>query len=427
MVFDNLPNKEKVYWLNYLLRMEDLFAQQNKRLKAANFELMHPRRKALLEEANAFYQQFYTMIKEDLYPLVSKEALLSRDVLEFNYQGLSAFSLGYILRDWGIGADNAQQQLVTQAIEQQLQALEIGVQEGKALFMGCGMGRYAVDFAHRYEQVEAFDASVLMIWCIEYLQKVTTWEILNKAARNCRTIEDTVQRMVVQMSATQQATIATKVNFFVANATAIPLEKNSIQHIYSIYFTDVLPLPTLYQEVNNLLVEEGLFIHFGPLEYFFDAEESMLSAEEVRLFFEAQGYQILTDEFLPTKHLSSENSMRHRVYDNWFFIAQKSTTKASAPLVLETILCLHNQANLSSTSQIEQGACIGVAYEAALGAQSYELPAIIYELLGQVNGERSIQQLLEALELTDIDAADQERLLQILQELATANIIQPVS
>ena len=179
--------------------------------------------------------------------------------------------------------------------------------------------------------------------------------------------------------------------------------------------------------MNNLLVEEGLFIHFGPLEYFFDAEESMLSAEEVRLFFEAEGYQILTDEFLPTKHLPRENSMRHRVYDNWFFIAQKSTVETSAPLTLETILCLHNQADLSSTSQIEDGACIGVTYEAILGVQSYELPAIIYELLGQVNGERSIQQLLEVLELTDIDPADQERLLQILQELAMANIVQPVS
>ncbi|MGH1335790.1 MAG: hypothetical protein ACRBFS_06650 [Aureispira sp.] len=424
MVFDNLSNKEKVYWLNYLLRMEDRFAQQTKQLSGTSSNAMHPRRRALLKDANLFYQQFYTQIKEDLYPLVSKEALLTPEVLAFNYKGISTFSLGYIMRDWGNGQDNEQQQIITQTIEQKLQTLALAPELGKALFMGCGMGRYAVDFAHRYEKVAAFDASALMIWCIEYLQKVAHWEVLNKAARNCRTVEDTVQRMLVQITAAQQAIIETKVDFFVANATSIPLEKQSVDHIYSIYFTDVLPLPTLYQEVNDLLVEEGLFIHFGPLEYFFEVEEEMLSAEEVRLFFEAQGYHILVDEFLATKHLSSENSMRHRVYDNWFFIAQKSKSKTVALLDMQTVLYLNDKAEISSTSLIEQGSCAAVEHQAKLGAQSYELPAIVYELLLQINGKATIQLLLETLELTDIAPEDQERLLQILQELATSNILQ---
>ncbi|MFK7796165.1 MAG: hypothetical protein AB8E82_01850 [Aureispira sp.] len=423
MVFDNLPNKEKVYWLNYLLRMELHFARQIEQLHTHKFAAMHPQRRALLEEANLFYQNFYTKVKEDLYPLVAKDALLDAEVLDFNYSNLSTFSLGYILRDWGTGQEQEEQQLITQTIEKKLSALGMEVGVGHALFLGCGMGRYAVDLAHRYQRVKAFDASVLMIWCIEYLQKINHWKVLNKNERNCRRIEDTVQRMEVGMTAKQKAIIASKVDFFVANATDIPLPPQSIQHIYSIYFTDVLPLPQLYQEVDQLLMEQGLFIHFGPLEYFFNQEEQMLTAEEVRLFFEAQGYRVLADEFMATKHLSSENSMRHRVYDNWFFIAQKLTAKTEVVLELSTVLSLNNQAQLSSVSQIAEGTCTGVEYEAKLGNQSYQLPEIIYELLGQINGQRSIQALLQVLDLVDIDSEDQAQLLQIVHELATANIL----
>lgn len=424
MVFDKLSDKEKVYWLNYLLRMEQLFARKVKKLEESHFAPMHPQRKALLKKANAFYQEFYGLVRKDLYPLVSKEALLTEEVLKYQYNNLSTFSLGYILRDWGSGQEQEQQQLITQTIQQKLEALGLLGQGEHALFMGCGMGRYAVDLAPHYEQVTAFDASVLMIWCIEYLQKVGSWKVLNKASRNCRTIASTVQEEEVRMTSAQIATIQSKVNFLVANATAIPLEKASVQHLYSIYFTDVQPLPELFQQVNHLLKEQGLFIHFGPLEYFFDQEEQMLSAEEVRLFFEAKGYQVLVDEFMPSKHLSSENSMRHRVYDNWFFVAQKSRAVASISLTWESVVALNNQVDLSSQAVIEQGACEEVVYQVQLGSHSYDLPAVVYELLVAINGKASLQEILEALELQDIDPEDQAQLLQILQELFNNNILQ---
>lgn len=423
MVFDKLLDKEKVYWLHYLLRMEQLFAKKVQQLQESNFAPMHPQRKALLKQANAFYQDFYALIRKDLYPLVAKEALLSGEVLNYNYNNLSTFSLGYLLRDWGTGQENEQQQLITQTIEQKLQALGLFQEGGQALFMGCGMGRYAVDLAPHYEQVTAFDASVLMIWCIEYLQKMGSWKVLNKAERNCRTIASTIQEEEVSMTPAQKATIQSKVNFLVANATAIPLEKASVEHIYSIYFTDVLPLPELYQQVDKLLKEQGLFIHFGPLEYFFNQEEQMLSAEEVSLFFEGQGYQVLVDEFMPSKHLSSENSMRHRVYDNWFFVAQKPVATA-ASLTLNSVLLLNNQVDLSTRAILQEGVCEQVEYQVQWGEQAYNLPAVVYELLLEINGQASLQDLFQALDLQDIDPADQAQLLQILQELLTHNFLQ---
>jgi SAM-dependent methyltransferase len=425
MVFDSLPNSEKVYWLNYLIRMEEMYASMALQLDIVNLKTgIQARRQDLLKEANLFYKDFYTEIKEELYPLVSKDAILDIDALKLDYNGIGAFSFNYLIRDWSNKETDSQQQVISDAIEQKIDLLELNVPEGKALFLGCGTGRYAVNLAHKYQQVEAFDASVLMIWCLEHLQKIKTWDVLRKVERNCRTIEDTVQRIRLEMTPYQGALIESKVHFFPADAANIPLENHSINHIYSIYFTDVLPLYQLYENsIDCLLVGGGLFIHFGPLEYFFNAEKEMLSAEEVRLFFEQKGYVILTDEFLETKHLANPNSMRHRVYDNWFFIAQKPKNKKIERLSSITVLSLNQEIKIQSTAILEKGSCVGQKYMVCLNEQSYQLPAVVHEFLLSCNGVNDINTILKNLELEDITLEESSQLMTIIKELLEANII----
>jgi hypothetical protein len=423
MVFDALPDAEKVYWLNYLIRMEARYAKKVRRLERGSSPAMHERRRALLQEGNAFCQQFYAQIKEQLYPLVSKEALLDIEVLQYNYDSISPFSLGYLSRDWSEAQDHAEQQRIAEVIEQRLAELERLEGQETALFLGCGMGRYAVDLAPHYQRVEAFDASVVMIWCIEQLQRLDRWELLLKHEKNCRRIEETVERVEVAMTPAQKALIQEKIHFFVANANAVPLEAQSVDHLYSIYFTDVLPLARLYASVDRLLSGEGLFIHFGPLEYFFNNEKQMLTAEEVRLFFEAKGYRILTDEFMPSKHLSSAYSMRHRVYDNWFFIAQKPPATAWRTLTWQDALALSSGVQLSADAVVEDGRVVAVQHSIQRGATSYDLPEVIYELLGQVDGKTTLQALFEVLGLQEAHKDDQAQIFAILQELLDKGVL----
>jgi len=425
MVFDSLSNSEKVYWLNYLIRMEHMHGNMAFQLEVDTIQTgMQVRRRDLLKEANLFYKNFYTEIKEELYPLVSKDGLIDFDTLDLDYNSIGAFSFNYLIRDWSNKETDTQQQVISDKIEQKLDLLELNAPEGKALFLGCGTGRYAVNLAPKYREVEAFDASVLMIWCLEHLQKVKTWDVLRKVARNCRTIEDTVQRVCLEMTPTQLEIIESKVHFFLADASDILLENHSINHIYSIYFSDVLPLHQLYQDtIDRLLLENGVFIHFGPLEYFFNEEKEMLTAEEVRLFFEQKGYTILTDEFLETKHLLNPNSMRCRVYDNWFFIAQKPKRQPVELLSTTNVLYLNQDAEIQSTAILDKGACVGQEYMVCLNQESYQLPAVVYEFLLSCNAVNNIKTILKNLELETITTKELDQLMTIFEELLEANII----
>lgn len=423
MVFDPLPDTEKVYWLHYLLRMETRHQRQAQRLSQGVAPTMQPRRQALLQEVHQFHAQFYGQIKEALLPLVTQEALLLPEVLDYNYNNISAFSTGYLSRDWGQGEDHHVQQQITELIAVELDRLALGQGKHTALFLGCGMGRYAVDLAPRYQHVEAFDASALMIWCIEHLLQVDTWEILLQATRNCRHIADTVQRQTVAISPTQKALIQERIHFFVANAKQIPLPNQSVHHLYSIYFTDVLPLTELYEQIERLLLPEGLFIHFGPLEYFFDDERAMLTAEEVRLFFEAQGYTILTNRFFPSKHLVNTNSMRHRIYDNWFFIAQRSNQSGVTTMDLQQVLSLSPNSQLLVEAQHEQGKITGLYHQISRGSIEYQLPEIVYEILLQLDAQTSLEVIFERLDLRDLYPEDEVQLLTILQELTTKQLL----
>ncbi len=424
MVFDYLPEEEKVYWLNYLVRMEVFHENMARRAETVDDSTgMHPRRCALLKEANLFYKDFYATAKSALSPLVSKDAMLDAKVLDFDYKGIGTFSFNYLIRDWAV-KPAYQEEVITKSIVQKLVDLELDCSAATALFLGCGTGKYAVNLAPNYKQVEAFDASVLMIWCIERLQQLKTWEVLRKVERNCRKIEDTVERVRLEMTTSELDTIASKVHFFVADALKLPFKPNTIQHIHSIYFTDVLPLHQLYDRIiDYLLVEEGVFIHFGPLEYFFNNSQEMLTAEEVRLFFAQKGYRILCDEFLETKHLFNPNSMRHRVYENWFFIAQKPVASKTAALNVDSCLSLNSSINLQKTAVLNQGVPIEYEYSIALDEAAYQLPEVVYEMLLHCNGSTSINRILEFLELQDIAKEEQRQLLFILQELLDAKMI----
>lgn len=423
MIFEYLKDQEKIYWLNYVAKIAELHQEKINALSNVSIHSgMHPKRMLLLKEVNTFYKSICVKIQEELYDLVPKELLLTKGTLSFSYKKINLYFLGYLIRDWSSNQIYNQRTIIIAFIEEKLKSIGVK-EENKALFFGCGTGRYAVDLAYRYDQVEAFDASVFMLWSIKHLQRMKTWDVLEKVDRNCRKMEDTVQRFSLEMTKEQATIINEKVNFFWADAANVPLPDNSINHIYSIYFTDVLPLTVLFEEANRLLMDKGLFIHFGPLEYFFDTEHEMLSAEEVRLFFEEKGYRILSEAFLETRHLYIPNKMRYRVYDNWFFVAQKIKTPLPNRISVKDVLCLNNAVEIEAKVVVEQGECSPQIYSASLGDQSYNLPAIVYELLLNINGTATIEDLFEKLNLENVLKEDKEQLLSILQELLTEGFI----
>ncbi|MNK08299.1 N2227-like protein [compost metagenome] len=412
-LFTTLDTEHKLFWFHYLDWMQSLHETEGVLADEGTSEWARHRneRQQLISKANAFYSSYYAMIKEELLSWLSEseKALLAEEPnSETNEVG--SHNTQYLSRDWTKNPDYDQVALIVNRITERL--TELGIRTAsRAFFPGCGSGRYAVELGERYDEVFACDYSFPMIWSILHLHEKRTWEIFHKNARNCRRVADTLESHQLEMTEQQADLIERKIRFFVADALKNGLENHTVDHLYSIYFTDVLPLRIWFQEVDRLLAENGLYIHFGPLEYFFSNENEMYTAEEVRMSFQAHGYTILADEFMETRHLYNAGSMVHRVYDNWLFIAQKPLRKL---ITSDVQIQLHEDAEMNSTKE---------QYTLVFHDRDFTLPSVIFDLLQVFRVPQTLGDALRLLELENLDKESEIQLLAILQELADSNIL----
>lgn len=412
-LFTTLDTENKLFWFHYLDWMQSLHEKQVVVTNEGTSEWARCRkeRQQLISTANTFYSSYYATIKEELLSWLSEseKALLAEEPGSGTNE-VGSHNTQYLSRDWAKNPDYDQVALIVNRIMERLTELGIGT-ASRAFFPGCGSGRYAVEFGERYEQVLACDYSFPMIWSILHLHENRNWEIFHKNARNCRRVTDTLESYQLEMTDQQADLMEQKIRFFVADALKNGLESHSVDHLYSIYFTDVLPLRIWFQEVDRLLVENGLYIHFGPLEYFFSNENEMYSAEEIRLSFQAHGYTILVDEFMETRHLFTTGSMVHRVYDNWFFIAQKPIRK---PITPDVQIQLHEDAEMNSTGEL---------YTLTFHDRDFTLPSVVFDLLQIFRVPKTLHFALKQMDLENLDKESETQLLAILQELADSNTL----
>lgn len=415
LLFTALTLEEKLYWYHYFIWMEFSFSEDD---YEENFylELESSRRRwSLIREAKNFAKDVHSVAKNQLIEHIDPADLLllspSPDVAQHEY-----YNFEYLSRDWSNSDDHQQRKTITEFIENQLQSLSIGSSEN-ALFIGCGNGRYAVDFSDRYEKVRACDKSLMMIWTTLNLKRLKKWDICHKIVRNCRTVEDSIQRETVEMSDVLSRKIDEKVEFMVGDVANIRLEDCSVQHIYSIYFTDVLPLKALWSQIDRLLTDQGLFIHFGPLEYFFSNELEMLTTEEICDFFVDKDYTILANNFLETPHLFMKNSMRHRFYDNWFFIARKNQ---SVEVNLDVSFDIHPESEVVKIVKTTRGKLIE-EWSISNGDLDYDLPEMIADILCIMDGEKSLRDLLYIQGYEEIE--NEMEFISVFKELYAKRLI----
>ena len=276
--------------------------------------------------------------------------------------------------------------------------------------------------AHYYKKIDAFDSSLPMIWSILNLKKIKKWRVLHKIEKNCRKISDTYQDEELVITDEQIRIIDEKINFFVGDLNSIELHSSSVNHIYSIYFTDVFPLKLLLTKIDFLLKNYGLFVHFGPLDYFFTNENEMLTAEEVKSVFIKNNYKVLADEYFSTRHIFMEKSMSHQVYDNWFFVAQK-TPKQEHVLNLESKVLLNGHAKLLAIGSIANNKKLVIKYSVSTNERAYEIPEIIYHLLSNIKQKNSLKTVFKKLELENLKELESKKILEILQELFDSNML----
>lgn len=226
----------------------------------------------------------------------------------------------YLRRDWCYYEEGEMQIDITiKAIKNSLPTTM-----ENALFLGCGAGRLAIEFSNAFSKIYATDKSYSMIWHINKLISDNNFEFYTPLEKNVYSLSNVAKKHIAQIPENIKPIIEEKFEFFVSDVLNLPIKKESIECVFSIYFTDVIALKLWFDKINKIIKKDGYFVHFGPLDYFFSGESEMLTAKEFKSFFEMNGYTTITDELIETPHLDDSNSLVYKVYRNWLFIAQKS-------------------------------------------------------------------------------------------------------
>lgn len=280
------------------------------------------KRKEYFDSLVQAYLHNYNNIRElltNIKPYIEVDNVLNVSTNSDNVVNITLKDYVYLQRDWCYYEDGESQ------IEKTVKSIQnvLPPEMGNALFLGCGVGRLAVEFSNIFTKIYATDKSYSMIWHINKLLLEGNFEFYTPQEKNVYSLENVAQKHTATISDNLKTKIKDKVEFFVSDVLDLPMEKECIDAVFSIYFTDVIALKLWFEKINSITKKDGYFIHFGPLDYFFSAESEMLTAQEFKALFEENGYETITDQIVETPHLNDPNSLVYKIYRNWLFICKK--------------------------------------------------------------------------------------------------------
>jgi SAM-dependent methyltransferase len=219
----------------------------------------------------------------------------------------------YLKRDW-CGLPDAEEQLriIRNCLSSIISRFASDTQS--ALVLGAGLGRIAWDISDHFDHLYATDLAWPMA---TFYNRIANGQPINFADINLSQIAYNIHSTKNLMASTaavgyneqQTAAINDKISYFISDATRLPLPDRSVSCIISVFFTDVLPFQQVFPEINRVLKEDGLFIHFGPLGNNFNQVQSMFTAEDIRSYMFRYGFEGVYENRAGSYHMKSGEKM----------------------------------------------------------------------------------------------------------------------
>ena len=311
-------------------------------------------------------------------------------------------AFNYLKRDW-CGLPEAEEQL--SVIRNSLSTVirEYCHDMQTALVLGAGLGRIAWDLSDCFDHLYATDLAFPMA---SFYNLIAKGEEINFADLNFSQIRSnlhstknlTASTAAVGYTDTDRAHISDKISYFLSDATQLPLPDRSVSCILSVYFTDVLPFPQLFPEVNRVLKKDGLFIHFGPLGNNFSQVQSMFTAEDIKAYLFKYGFEGVYENTAGAFHMKAGEKMHADYYDNWVYAARKKEEAdpqlIADRLTADSVICLHS--NFRFTIEGEKsssGEAISHTLYNCYKGREYKDARQVIEFLFLVNGKKSVREL----------------------------------
>jgi len=232
----------------------------------------------------------------------------------------------YLRRDWsGLIQGEKEVMLIVDPIRTQIE--KHLTDYNQALFIGAGLGRIAWEHNDLFNIVNAIDKSYSMVYLFHKLlnEEIKFYEV-NES--NIYKAKDAVKMHTASIHNGSKKAYENRssFNYTIGDVMDLPYANDSQSLVASIYFTDVLALKLYINEIIRVLKIGGLYIHFGPLAYFFSDVREHLSAEEITLLFQSYGFEILHDELIEVPFMPVSYGLLKTIQNNWFFVARKRDT-----------------------------------------------------------------------------------------------------
>ncbi len=229
-------------------------------------------------------------------------------------------ALEYLRNDWSGTPEGAAQVAVLGGLLEESLARFCGP-SSDAVYLGAGLGRHAFEGAKVLGSVLAVELSFAAADLMASVREapvsfcMTNWHGAATAAE-----------IVARHRATLLEPLPRNAAYVVADSLRLPVADASVDAVVAVFFTDVVPAPTLLPEVRRVLRPRGVFLHLGPLHYHFKSRAYRLAQDELRhLLHHRYGFDVEQDD--PTfelPYMDGPWSMR-TVFRVWRFAARRRT------------------------------------------------------------------------------------------------------
>lgn len=412
---------------SYVLYGKHLMTQQDLIQEFTATFRKNPLRSSVFENVKKAIEHNMRVIKpmnDSIEPFFSKEQLLSSAISDHSPKVEYLKALRYLRRDWsGLHECEEQLKVINQTLKEAVTLLD---DRESCLVLGAGLGRVACDLSESFSRMLAMDKSWAMAYLFQRLlqQNILFYDINhNNILRNIHSTRLIKTGFPYVGMEKELATIRDKFVYFVGDVRKIPLADESVSCILAVYFTDVIALEPYLAEVHRVLKKGGLFIHFGPLGYQFNAIESMFSAEEIKAFYFKLGYRHVMEKTVETKHMASYETLYNSTLTNWLFVTRKTTDSfmkqaesLSHDSVLDRVCGIQYSIEGNITVAGKENHVFRVT---ASNGKTYTGSESLLDFIGLIDGVKSLSAIFNTLndmyDLTEEDRSD-------LREL-TANLI----
>lgn len=328
-------------------------------------------------------------------------------------------NFNYLRRDWCHTLEGEEEIGVT--IYQLKELAKLGSDFRSSLFIGAGMARIAYEMTSQFKLVYAIDSSIEMGLLFKHIRKADLrfYEILKS---NLQSKKDIINgyRASTRFANPRQMR---RLKCLIGDALQMPFKNKSFSAIFSVYFTDVVPLPSLMSELKRILKPAGVFIHFGPLEYHSKDWNVMFSLEEIFALFKQNDFEILQSGKVNSTHCQSARNGARKVFTNWFFVAQKKVPLKA--ISQDDIFSIKGTIEYVQNGILaNRGSTVHLMLRFKNG-ETLKTTEAIFEILKSINGERNFREVIHNLErfYGKISKKQKEAILNTLITLVSKNLI----